>query len=166
MCIKNKIKFLGLIIFFFFISWYAMSETYEASISDLDGTWILSPKLSKGTYVVEMEFSWGIGKSIGESSLEVDLKRKFFFIPGGGAWIVEKVSKINTSDVQIVVFNNDIPYVEFPANKKPRITLRFSFVNHDKFKITSQVYNIDLGDSDPYLDNNSIWYRLSGPVKK
>lgn len=159
---RINLKILWSICFATFVVIYSSGQNYEVSISDLDGTWSLAPKLSKDKPFAEQQFSWGLGRTIGESSFAIDLKMNYFFVPGGGLWKIIKISKIDALTIQVETVSLSDFEKKIPESKKYRIIWKFKFKNHDQFEINSQEFNGSEGN--PYFKNDTPWYRLSGPI--
>lgn len=128
----------------------------------LNGTWILSPQLPKNAYFAEMKFSWGVGKSLGDTgSIDIDLAERKISVPGEGLWTIEDVSKSDKADLRVTtVFvgsNEDADQDKF------RIIWDFVVVSDVELRISSQSFNGSL--DEPYLKGATRWYRLSGPAK-
>lgn len=163
MCIRNKLHILLFFCFLFAGIFDATSQTFKATINDVNGTWIHSQNVNKKNYVEE-DFSWGKAKIIGESSFAIDVKEKYFFVPGGGVWMIEKISKIDESLIQIETISKSVSQKNISDRNKYRIVWFFKFIDFNHIEIDCKEQNGSEGN--PYFKNYSSWYRVSGPVRK
>ncbi|HRR51760.1 MAG TPA: hypothetical protein P5252_08045 [Candidatus Cloacimonas sp.] len=128
-------------------------NSYIANITDLNGTWVNVKAYQSSPKIRNWQYSWGTGKRIVETTLEVDLEKKEVLLPGTGAFLIQSVSKDSPSVVSIDIKG---PGVEGGLQTK----VVFHFLDKDTYWIECSDLEgmFSVGKAKP-------WYRLSGPSK-
>jgi len=140
------------------INWFTISnwdrET-NRDVADINGTWVSNDTLlDNSSITLDYNYSWGAGKTIVETSLEIDLGKIngvcHVVIPGGGGYLIDNIYKDENEVLYINMFSIE-------EGNRP-LNLEFRFIDNDRIYLISdrKLYN--------YLcETPWIWYRLSGP---
>jgi hypothetical protein len=125
-------------------------------ISDLDGTWTYNAKHLERTDLSQVKFSWGIGKTIPNTTMSIDIGKKRILLADGGGGVTI-VSVVKESDDIIVV----TVYISDDRNMKilELINFIFHFESHNRFWIECPRL------SGWYEGKDWPYYRLSGPSR-
>ena len=123
-------------------------------IKYVNGTWVPYEEFLLSTYLVNEVYSWGVGKSIPNTSLEIDLKKKEILMSGYGLYYINNIYKNEINNICIVLF-----YVN-DKNRKSPLIMELRFVNKDKVFFIFPAVGSDRNYS---ADEPWMWYRLSGP---
>ena len=122
----------------------------------VNGSWIGQYELIDGTPIEKKQFSWGLGFSLPDSSLELDLGRKTLLMPGPGECRIETVFRDEKGSICIeaIPINTEIP--GGPIN----ISITFldyhkAYISHDKWELFK--------DKRYSPEEKWPWFRLSGP---
>ena len=139
------------------------TSNYAAEISDLNGTWQPGWSYKAILEVPEEErswsmskFSWGEGKSIPNTTFNIDISAEKPFIkePGLGSFPVTKITQAGINSIKVNAFraDQDDPQVGW------FVEVIFHFIDRDTLWIESKDF-----DSTEY-GKKALWYRLSGPT--
>jgi len=139
--------------------------SYAGEILDLNGTWL--PDWSYKEYIKLKEdkkkefliqFSWGKGKSISNTTFEIDITaiKPFITEPGLGLFNITETMQIGSSSIKIIAFRGlqDEPTIG------RYIEIIFHFIDKNKIWIETKDF---IGSSD--YGKGNLWHRLSGPEK-
>jgi len=126
-------------------------EPYSADFDDFDGTWVYVKDHLSSPLIKTRSYSWGVGKTIVETTLEIEIDKKEMLIPGMGLFIIQSIQK-RTSDS----FSLDI---KGPGEEGGwELELVFHYTDKNTFWIECSDLEgmFAVGKKKP-------WYRLSGP---
>jgi hypothetical protein len=146
---KNRLIWLWLALII--ITSCEAKDNYIAKESDLDGTWVDVKEYRSSPKIKDRQYSWGVGKRIVETTLEIELKKKEVLIPGTGAFIIQNINKDSSTSILLDVKG---PGAEGGWEMK----LVFHFLDKDTFWLECSDLEgmFSVGKKKP-------WYRLSGP---
>ena len=123
-------------------------------IKKVDGTWVHHTDLLRSPSIRDMVFSWGVGKSIAETSIDIDLNEDEILMPGHGGYRINSVSKNENESVALNLYSM--------GREDITIKLEFTFIDNNRAYIVCyfsfDYYSYKLSPEKP-----RIWYRLSGP---
>lgn len=147
---KSRLAWLSLLSILF-ITACAAKDAYPASVEDLDGTWVDVKEYRSSPKIKDRQYSWGVGKRIVETTLEIELEKKEVLMPGTGVFLIQSINKDSSSSISVDVKG---PGEEGGWEMK----LVFHFVDKDTFWIECSDLEgmFSVGKKKP-------WYRLSGP---
>lgn len=138
-------------------------ETMKIEPSKLNGTWMPNfsylwitshPDEEKSDYFIN-DFSWGSGKTLINTSTEIDISMKMFFDPGLGEFSIKNIKQISDSSYSFMIFrylDENMPETLWERN------VIIYFITED-----SCLINIDSAEETGSISKtNTTWYRLSG----
>jgi len=128
-------------------------------IEDVNGTWAYDDEALADFSLPVRNYSWGKGRTIPNSSIDLDLERKEVRLSGMGLYIIEKVFEGEEGSICLELFS-----VGDESRSSP-LQMKISFID---FKSAYIVCYPQTGWSDRSLspEEKWIWYRLSGPGGK
>jgi len=128
------------------------NEAYSANLEDLNGTWVRSKEFFKSSRIREWQYSWGVGYSIVETTLEIELEKKEVLLPGTGLFYIQQIFKKSDSSI--------LMNIKGPGEQgRWEMQLIFHFLDRDRFWIeTADWQGEPVGRKRPR-------YRLSGPPR-
>ena len=125
-------------------------------IEDINGTFLWREEHLKSPLIREMEFSWGKGLTLTETSIEFDLGNKEVLMPGMGAYFIESAHKNEEGSICLVLIYVSDREKEFPYNMKVTfIDSQRAYIVHDRWERTR--------DRSYSPEAKWVWHRLSGP---
>jgi hypothetical protein len=147
---RNKSNFIGMFVFFLVC---IQSQVYSVEISDVDGTWVYDIRQLTSPRIHSREFSWGTGKTIPNTTLNIDIEEKFMTMVDSGGLIIDKIWKEGDSIICINVY-----HVE-DKHRESEDVIKFHFESNNKTWIECPRL------SGRYEGKEWPWYRLSGPSR-
>ena len=128
-------------------------------IEDVNGTWTYNEEALKVTDLPERKYSWGIGRTIPNSSTDLDLTKGEVLLSGMGLYFVEKAFKDDKGSICLELFSVEDLSHSFLLHMK------ITFLDYGKVYIVC--YPQEGWWSRPLSPEEKwVWYRLSGPPKK
>jgi len=86
--------------YFFIILFFLLSNIIVAiEVEDINGTWVGYETLLITSRYLNDYFSWGIGKTIPNTSLDIDLGKKKVRLTGYGGYIIDSIHSDNKNSV-------------------------------------------------------------------
>jgi hypothetical protein len=154
----------GIIILLFGVS-CEKQVAYAVDVSDMNGTWIppwsyqytvKNPDDTRPYY--KKECSWGSGKRLVNTTIEVDLgpDDNYFLDSGFGIYKINKVVKTGEYQITAYVYSGDKYDPDYLWN--PSIT--FHFVDKD----TVWIEYTNISGAEGAYDDGEYWHRVSGPA--
>lgn len=128
-------------------------NAYSADVEGLDGTWVDVKEYRSSPAIRDREYSWGVGKRIVETTLEIEIEKKKVLMPGTGLFFIQRISKESNSSILV-----DIKGPGEEGGWKMRLI--FHFLDRD----TLWIECTDL-EGMFSVGKNKPWYRLSGPSR-
>ena len=122
----------------------------------VNGTWVSYKEFLLSTHIVDVDwYSWGTGRSITETSMEIDLGKKDVLLPGAGLYKIGNVYKNENEAICLTLFYINDRDRKFPLN------MELSLIDYQSVYVVCYPKR----ESFPrYLSETPwIWYRLSGP---
>jgi len=133
-------------------------ETMKIEPSKLNGTWMpnhsylwkTSNPERKYDYPIHA-FSWGKGKSIPNTSLEMDFSTSVYVDPGMFIYSIKEYQQLDNTTFKVQIYRQVFDDIPESLDEKEVI---IHFLNEDSFWIESKNYKT--------YDKDAAWYRLSG----
>ena len=130
-------------------------SAYE--IEDINGTWADNEEALNDYSLPERRYSWGIGRSIPNSSIGIDLESKKVLLSGMGLYIIEKAFKGDDGSICLLLFSIEDRNSSYPLHMEVR------FIDYQRAYIVC--YPQEGWWSRPLSpEENWIWFRLSAPA--
>ena len=160
----QKINYFIFIIFTTMITFSSCTKApiYEANITDLNGTWLLTRFYEARLNLTEEEkgfffktFSWGIAKSVIHTSFDIDISAEepFFHAEGDGLLYVTEITQISKNSIKVNVYHGSL---EEPDYLNVYI---FHFIDKNTIWINNEKFE-KMGTS---YGKGALWHRISGP---
>jgi len=131
---------------------------WSEDIKDLEvvnGTWVSREELLNSSRVADDIYSWGIGKTIVDSSMDIDLGERDVRIPGEGLYRISNAYKNENETINLKLF-----YIGDRGRNFP-LYMELSFLDNQKVIVICyperEWFPRSLSET-PW-----IWHRLSGP---
>jgi hypothetical protein len=102
-----------------------------------------------------MNYIWGKGKSITETTMEFEIEKMYILIPGQGSHTISAIEPAGPDTIFVKLF-----YIGDEKKEHP-IRMKFHFLDINTFWIECPEWNEMF-----IVGNDKPWYRLSGPQRK
>jgi hypothetical protein len=128
-------------------------------IEDVNGTWADNEQAVEDFSLPLRKFSWGMGRSIPNSSNNIDLGEKYIQLSSGmGRYNISEVSKEEDGSIHLELFSVDDEWHFNP------LYLKVTFIDYNRAYMVC--YPQKGWWSRPLSPEEKwIWYRLSGPPR-
>jgi hypothetical protein len=127
-------------------------------IEDINGTWVDNEMALNNNSLPEWRYSWGMGRTIPNSSVDFDLEKKQIRLSGMGLYIIEKVFKEDEDLMRLELFSIEDKDFSNPLHMEIRFI--------DSLRAYIICYPQEGWWSKPLSSGEKwIWYRLSGPAE-
>lgn len=137
----------------------SISVVSALEIDDVNGSWVDDDEVLMNSRFLERRYSWGIGKTIPNYSIDIDLGKKEVRLSGMGLHIIDTVFKDEDSSIYLELF-----YVGDAERLSP-LHMKINFIDSGRAYIVC--YPQKGWWSRPLSpDEKWVWYRLSGPERK
>jgi len=137
---------------------------YTYSENLIDGTWLPGDGYpffihsnSKSEFIQKKEYSWGKGKSIPNTTMEIDVSNKFLFDATLCGFSINSVKSISNTDYQVGIsrYNENVDNLW-------ELELIFHFIDENSFWIENVWLETNWVN---FCGKERIWYRISGPAR-
>ena len=125
-------------------------------VEDVNGNWVGNFELIDGTPIQKLEYSWGRGFSLADTTLEIDLGSGTVLVPGKGKYKIMSAHR----DVQGTIFLDIFP--EADETSTDITSIRITFLDRNKACIVHDRWE-EWDDKRYSPEEEWPWFRLSGP---
>lgn len=131
-----------------------------AEINDVNGSWVNNYGAVEDSDAYDREYSWGMGKTIPNFSIDMDLGEKQIRFAGMGLYFIDSVTIDEEGSICLKIYS-----VGDENTNHNYITLKYSFIDYDKAYIICYHNYTGWWDRTLSPEEKWIWYRLSGPAR-
>lgn len=161
MYMQNK-KIMFCVLFLLCFSAIAIGESFKVEPSKLNGTWMptssyqwrISHPEDRSKYFFH-DFSWGKGKSLQHTSMEIDINAMTYYDPGMFIYSIKEYQQIDNTTYKVLIYRqvfDDIPESLY------ELEIILHFLNEDSFWLESEYFE----KTGTLFGKKAPWYRLSG----
>jgi len=161
----QKINYFIFIIFTTMITFSSCTKApiYEASITDLNGTWLPNWSYKARLNLTEEEqdffyflFSWGVAKSVIHLTNDIDISadEPFITFGGDGGFDVTSITQIEPDSIKVSAYQG--------RSREPDERLYLEFIFHFIDYNTLWI-EVDYFEGNKIYGKDKLWHRISGP---
>ena len=150
---RKSSSLVPMLLFVFTLAVCAEKHGRSVNTENLDGTWVDMKEYLISPGIKDREYSWGMGKRLVETTLEIEMQKNKILLPGTGLFFIQRISNESSSSVSVDI--------KGPGEEGGwEMRLIFHFLDRDTFWI-------ECADLEGMFSvgRNKPWYRLSGPPR-
>jgi len=134
----------------------ACGIVYAWEIEDVNGTYVYDEEFLKSNRIYNEMYSWGRGRTMPNTSIDLDLEIKEVRLSGMGLYFIDTVIKDQDGSIGLKLFS-----VSDESRLSP-LNMKMVFIDYRKVFITCFPQN-GWWSRPLSPEEKWIWYRLSGP---
>ena len=135
-----------------------LTEYFETEIDDINGTWVSHEELLNSSWTTNYNSSWGVAKTIPNTSLDIDLGKNEIRLTGHGLYIITSAYKNDYGTICLEIYSIE-------SFLKTTCFMEFSLLDKHRAYVIFYPLSMLGGDRAFSPEEPCIWYRLSGPEK-
>jgi len=138
-------------------------ETMKIEPAKLNGTWmphssylwiISNPDEERSDYFIH-DFSWGKGKTLSNTSIEIDTNTMIYVDPGTAIYSIKEYNQIDNTTFKLIISRQSI--IDIPESVY-ELEIILHFLNEDSFWLESEYFE----KTGSLFGKKAPWHRLSG----